>query len=89
MGIIGKIVGGTIGFALFGPLGAVAGAAFGHAFDSENALTQRNQANHLSMLEESQLAFFVGAFSMLAKLAKADGQVKKEEIDTIEYDEDE
>ena len=84
MGIIGKIVGGTIGFALFGPLGAVAGAAFGHAFDSENALTQRNQANHLSMLEESQLAFFVGAFSMLAKLAKADGQVKKEEIDTIE-----
>jgi len=84
MGIIGKIVGGTIGFALFGPLGAVAGAAFGHAFDSENELTQKARATRLSTLEESQLAFFVGAFSMLAKLAKADGQVRKEEIDTIE-----
>ena len=28
--------------------------------------------------------FFVAAFSMLAKLAKADGRVSKEEIDSIE-----
>jgi DnaJ like chaperone protein len=84
MGIIGKIVGGTIGFALGGPLGAVFGAVFGHAFDTENTALQENSRPEPSMLEESQLAFFVGTFSMLAKLAKADGRVGQEEIDTIE-----
>lgn len=29
----GKIVGGIIGFALGGPIGATAGVLFGHAFD--------------------------------------------------------
>lgn len=84
MGIIGKIVGGTIGFALAGPLGAVAGAVFGHAFDSEASRMESAEQTHLSMLEESQLAFFVGTFSMLAKLVKADGQVRPEEIRTVE-----
>jgi DnaJ like chaperone protein len=84
MGIIGKIVGGTIGFALGGPLGAVAGAVFGHAFDTEEFAQQSYQPSRLSVLEESQLAFFVGTFSMLAKLARADGLVKREEIDAVE-----
>ena len=84
MGIIGKIVGGTIGFALGGPLGAVAGAVFGHAFDSENMAIEGSPHPKPSMLEETQLAFFVGTFSMLAKLAKADGRVGQEEIDAIE-----
>ncbi len=84
MGIIGKIVGGTIGFALGGPLGAVAGAVFGHAFDTENMASQQTAHGRLSTLEETQLAFFVGTFSMLAKMVKADGQVRKEEIETIE-----
>ncbi|MCP3951870.1 MAG: DnaJ domain-containing protein, partial [Desulfobacterales bacterium] len=34
--------------------------------------------------EQAQFMFFVAAFSMLAKLAKADGRVSKEEIDSIE-----
>ena len=85
MGIIGKIVGGTIGFALGGPLGAVAGAVFGHAFDSENSIPpQYDGRSRLSMVEESQLAFFVATFSMLAKLAKADGVVAKEEIQVVQ-----
>ncbi len=83
MGIIGKIVGGTIGFALGGPLGAVAGAVFGHAFDSEAGIQPAERGN-LSSVEESQLAFFVGTFSMLAKLVKADGQVTQEEIDAVD-----
>jgi DnaJ like chaperone protein len=85
MGLIGKIVGGTIGFALGGPLGAIAGAVFGHAFDSSPG--QQIDSQHvqpLSSIEESQLAFFVGTFSMLAKLAAADGRVKTEEISTVE-----
>jgi DnaJ like chaperone protein len=84
MGIIGKIVGGTIGFALGGPLGAVAGAVFGHAFDSEPSLPDQTGGGRLSNVEESQLAFFVGTFSMLAKLVKADGRVTREEMAVIE-----
>lgn len=86
MGLIGKIVGGTIGFALGGPLGAIAGAVFGHAaFDSApGQQLEPGYAEPLSSVEESQLAFFVGTFSMLAKLAAADGTVKTEEIKTVE-----
>ena len=84
MGIIGKIVGGTIGFALGGPLGAVAGAVFGHAFDSDEKLPLHRNGGRLSGIEESQLAFFVGTFSMLAKLVKADGRVSREEMAVIE-----
>ena len=84
MGWLGKMVGGTIGFALAGPLGAIAGAAFGHAFDTtaENDLQERQPA--LSNGETAQLTFFVAAFSMLAKLVRADGRIEKEEIETIE-----
>lgn len=84
MSIIGKVVGGTIGFALGGPLGAIAGAVFGHAFDSSDGPIASGPQNRLSMLEESQLAFFVSTFSMLAKLTKADGRLSSEEIDAIE-----
>lgn len=84
MGIVGKIVGGTIGFALGGPLGAIAGAVFGHVFDSDESAPGKSRGNDLSSIEASQLAFFVSTFSMLAKLAQADGPVNNEEINTIE-----
>ena len=79
------MVGGTIGFALAGPLGAIAGAAFGHAFDTtaESDVKQNNRG-YLSAGETAQMTFFVAAFSMLAKLVKSDGRIEKEEIDTIE-----
>jgi len=84
MGIMGKVVGGTIGFAIGGPLGAIAGAAFGHAYDagSENLYIENKPP--LSTGETTQVTFFVAAFSMLAKLAKADGRISREEIDSIE-----
>ena len=84
MGLLGKIVGGTIGFALGGPLGAIAGAALGHAFDNDQQYYTDNRQPQLSAGQESQLTFFVATFSMLAKLVKADGRILKEEIDTIE-----
>ena len=84
MGWMGKVVGGTIGFAIGGPLGAILGATFGHAFDAESGLDTENNRQRLSSIEQHQLTFFVGAFSMLAKLTQADGQVTKEEIDSIE-----
>ncbi len=86
MGWLGKVVGGTIGFALGGPIGAVAGAAFGHTFDKKEAiyLSEGQYQQRLSTDEESQMIFFVAAFSMLAKIAKADGMVSEKEIASIE-----
>jgi DnaJ like chaperone protein len=86
MSWLGKVVGGTIGFALAGPLGAIAGAVFGHAFDTsaEDEPQWTDADARLSTLEESQLTFFVATFSMLAKLVKADGRVSQQEIDTID-----
>ncbi len=86
MGWLGKVVGGTIGFALGGPIGAVAGAAFGHTFDRKEAvyLSEGPSQQRLSTDEQSQMTFFVAAFSMLAKIAKADGMVSEEEIASIE-----
>jgi DnaJ like chaperone protein len=81
---MGKLVGGTIGFALGGPLGAIFGAAFGHAFDSGAELDTAQGGPRLSQVEQNQLTFFVAAFSMLAKLARADGRVTPEEIESVE-----
>lgn len=85
MGWLGKLVGGTIGFALGGPLGAIAGTAFGHMFDADGERYESDKRPSLSSDETAQLAFFVASFSMLAKLAKADQRVSDEEIRTIEH----
>ena len=98
MSWLGKMIGGTIGFALGGPLGAVAGAAFGHTFVDKKEqvyLSSRPGASRpgasrygaqetLSSNEEAQLVFFTAAFSMLAKISKADGQITENEISAIE-----
>jgi DnaJ like chaperone protein len=81
---MGKVIGGTIGFAIGGPLGAIAGAVFGHAFDSTDVVLEQEYPNELAKLEKPQLAFFAVTFSMLAKLAKADGPVTRQEMDAIE-----
>ncbi|MBS0013508.1 MAG: TerB family tellurite resistance protein, partial [Desulfobacterales bacterium] len=85
MGWLGKMVGGTIGFALGGPLGAIGGAALGHLMDADNGQQQRVLPNEAQMSSQgkAQLTFFVAAFSMLAKLARVDGQVTDEEMASI------
>ena len=85
MGWLGKMVGGTIGFALGGPLGAIGGAALGHLMDADNGQQQRELPNEAQMSPQgkAQLTFFVAAFSMLAKLARVDGQVTDEEMASI------
>jgi len=73
MGLIGSIFGGTIGFALGGVLGAVAGAVLGYGL-------HQGGSRGVSQQEEAQAAFFISVFSMLGKLAKADGRVSPAEI---------
>lgn len=84
MSWLGKVVGGAIGFALGGPVGAVAGAVFGHAFDKDASELDRQERRHLSGNEEAQMTFFVAAFSMLAKLSKADGRICENEVASID-----
>ena len=88
MSWLGKMIGGTIGFALGGPLGAVAGAAFGHTFVDKKEqvyLSSRpGSRDTLSSNEQAQLVFFTAAFSMLAKISKADGNITQKEISAVE-----
>ncbi len=88
MNWMGKMVGGTIGFALGGPIGAVAGAAFGHLFDGGEAPEKKEcdpqaQAPPTLSNEKAQMTFFLAAFSMLGKLATADGDVSEPEIKSV------
>lgn len=83
---IGKMVGGAIGFALGGPIGAVAGAVFGHLFDEKEEgrrPEQRQAGPSMTSEETSQLVFFTACFSMLGKLARADGAPSEKEIASI------
>ncbi|MBU0992926.1 MAG: TerB family tellurite resistance protein [Proteobacteria bacterium] len=84
MGWLGKVVGGAIGFALAGPIGAVAGATFGHGFDISEDGQAAPENQMLTQSEKAQMTFFVAAFSMLAKLAKADGHISDAEIKEID-----
>ena len=87
MSIWGKIIGGTVGFiAMGGPLGAILGMAAGHLLDQ--SLKARatpaadGQAPPLGR-EEKQVAFTVAVVALAAKLAKADGQVTRDEVATL------
>jgi len=74
---------GSMGFMLGGPIGAIAGAALGHHLVDK---AQRYDAGvtHLEYAEQTQAAYFVSMFSVLGKLAKADGVVTQDEIAVVD-----
>ncbi|MEA1910773.1 MAG: TerB family tellurite resistance protein, partial [Spirochaetota bacterium] len=95
MSCLGTLVGGTIGMFLGGPLGAIAGAAFGSFLSNAGSRIgftgTTGQDRYSSMYgtrmnrsQHSQMTFFVGAFSMLAKLAAVDGNVSQKERRKVE-----
>lgn len=82
MSWMGKILGGGLGFVVGGPIGAILGAVVGHhAFDSQGG---GGGLFDMTGLETRQSIYFAATFSMLGKLAKADGVVTQHEIDVIE-----
>jgi len=94
MAWIGKFIGGTIGLTLGGPLGMIAGIAFGNMFDHAgeegfNNTTegtpyfQQNARRSGSRSDDRKMTFFVATFSMLARLAQADGDVSEKERRTV------
>lgn len=92
MGYWGKIIGGTAGFFVGGPYGAVIGAALGHAADSgsmenvrlpfmQNAMP--NPARMAGMFGRKEEVFAIAVTVLAAKLAKCDGPVTRLEIDAF------
>jgi len=99
MGWIGKIIGGTVGFMFGGPLGMIAGAVFGNVFDhaprqgsnvraafgqKSNTGSPFTAGNEANSQQQAQMVFFVGAFSMLAGIASADGDISIAERKKVE-----
>ena len=74
----GKALGGAFGFLIGGPLGALAGIAFGHGFD--RGLGKLDDPERIEENERIQAAFFTATFSVMGYIAKADGRVSPEEI---------
>lgn len=85
MGWMGKLIGGAMGLAIGGPLGMIAGIAFGNLFDRANVYTTSDRSipfgseGPMDATQQSQMIFFVGAFSMLARMATVDGRLLPEE----------
>lgn len=90
MSIWGKVLGGVAGFAMGGPLGALLGAVAGHAVDKIRGGAEQVQygggaqyAQHRA--EERQVAFTLAVIALGAKMAKADGQVTRDEVDAFKH----
>ncbi len=71
----GAGIGGTIGLLFGGPIGAIIGAGIGSTLTKDSG-----QYEHLGSDQQRQIGFLVSAFSMLGKMAKADGVVSHDEI---------
>lgn len=76
MSIWGKIIGGFGGFAIGGPIGALLGGMAGHAFDKLKVSNGGKDGTR-------EIAFTIGVVVLGAKMAKADGQVTRDEIDAF------
>jgi DnaJ like chaperone protein len=89
MSIWGKIVGGTAGFAIGGPIAGLLGMMAGHAVDhvldsrasSETAVaTAGDPKDHPGL---RQIAFTVGVIALGAKMARVDGEVTHDEVEAF------
>lgn len=76
----GKALGGTFGFMMGGPLGALIGMAFGHNFDKGLNSAMNEDGFNLGDQKRVQAAFFTATFSVMGHIAKADGKVTADEI---------
>ncbi|OOZ34497.1 co-chaperone DjlA [Solemya velesiana gill symbiont] len=76
----GKVAGGAFGFMLGGPLGALLGAVLGHSLDKGMKGMEGAEELGPGDRERVQTAFFTTVFSVMGRIAKADGQVSKDEI---------
>ncbi len=90
MKIWGKIVGGTAGFALGGPIAALLGVMAGHAVDQlvgehtgegMEIATPVDPRDHPGLRE---IAFTIGVIALGAKMARVDGEVTHSEVEAFQ-----
>jgi DnaJ like chaperone protein len=80
--IFGKAIGGFIGLLVGGIPGLIVGVFVGHAFD--RGLVQTLRFGSPENLEQIKASFFETTFLLAGHLAKADGQISRQEIDHTE-----
>jgi len=78
----GKIIGGILGMLSGGIIGAIIGLFLGHIFDKAKANFQQRETPEA--LQAIQTTFFRTTFTLIGYLAKADGRVSEEEIDSTQ-----
>lgn len=85
MGWLSGIIGGGLGALIAGPFGALIGAAIGASVGGGRQQVMQGGGFTAHSLDEQrrQALFFTAAFSMVGKLAKADGRVCEDEIAAI------
>jgi DnaJ like chaperone protein len=82
MGWLSGIIGGGLGAMIAGPFGAIIGAAIGAGMGNRQNLQSSHRG--IDPAQQRQAIFFTAAYSMVGKLAKADGRVCEDEIAAIE-----
>ena len=80
MMLLKSAIGYLIGFSLGGPIGGLIGAIAG----SRVGANQTKSKTRFTSNQQQQAAFFAALFACLAKLAKADGIVSKEEVEKVD-----
>jgi len=80
--LFGKLIGGILGYLVLGWLGALIGLAVGHAFD--RGLASITGGIGAEESPELQRQFFNALFTIMGRLAKADGRVNEAEIKQAE-----
>jgi len=83
VGWFGKMTFGTMGLLFGGPIGAIIGVSLGHHLVDKNAEYGQRGAV-LPKSEQAQAAYFVCIFSILGKIAKADGVVTDDELKVVD-----
>lgn len=80
--IVGKVLGALIGWFTLGPAGAILGLLAGHFFD--RGLRKSMAASSPENLAKAQSTFFRTVFTIMGRMAKADGRISEAEINHAE-----
>ena len=90
MKVWGKIVGGTAGFALGGPIAALLGVMAGHAIDQFVEQTAGSDLMVAAPVDPNdhpglrEIAFTIGVIALGAKMARVDGEVTHDEVEAFQ-----
>ncbi len=76
---LGKWIAGGLGWAVFGPIGGILGFLVGSAIEGSTAISGKGQKKRVTTRGD----FMVSLIVLTAAVMKADGKVKKAELDFV------